>query len=96
MTGTTSAFAVPTQFRGDKLQTVEATYAEGTAAGPNDWTTSKEYDVAYLPDYTANTVALDPAPMRRATGSVPAAHASSTRPTTTGSDPAGYLCGSGQ
>jgi endoglucanase len=60
-TGTTTSFAIPTQFRGDQLQTMEAKYADGSGAGPNNWTTYKEYDVAYLPDYSANTVTLKPA-----------------------------------
>ncbi|MCW6004204.1 cellulase family glycosylhydrolase [Micromonospora sp. CPCC 205371] len=57
-TGTTSSFAVPTQFRGDQLATMEAKYADGTGAGPHNWTTFKEFDVAFAPDYTANTITL--------------------------------------
>src|SRR5262249_54237036 len=44
-TGTTSAFAVPTQFRGDQLATMEAKYADGSNAGPHNWTSFKEFDV---------------------------------------------------
>ncbi|MCX5425908.1 hypothetical protein [Streptomyces sp. NBC_00078] len=48
-------------FRGDLLATMEATYADGKAAGPPDWTTFKEYNRSFVPDYTGNTVALRPA-----------------------------------
>ncbi|MGW1915747.1 hypothetical protein ACWCQS_34770 [Streptomyces sp. NPDC002076] len=34
----TAAVTVPTQFHGDLLATMEATYADGTNAGPADWT----------------------------------------------------------
>jgi aryl-phospho-beta-D-glucosidase BglC (GH1 family) len=57
-TGSTTAFAVPTQFRGDQLATMEAKYADGSNAGPHDWTPFKEFDVAFSPDYTANTITL--------------------------------------
>jgi endoglucanase len=59
-TGTTSAFAVPTQFRGDQLATMEAKYADGSNAGPQNWTSFKEFDVTFAPDYTANTTTLKP------------------------------------
>jgi endoglucanase len=59
-TGTTSAFTVPTQFRGDQLATMEAKYADGTNAGPHNWTSFKEYDVTFAPNYTGNTIALKP------------------------------------
>jgi hypothetical protein len=32
--GSTASFAIPTQFRGDQLATMEARYADGTPAGP--------------------------------------------------------------
>ncbi|GLH96705.1 cellulase family glycosylhydrolase [Phytohabitans aurantiacus] len=57
-TGTTSAFALPAQFRGDQLATMEAKYADGTNAGPHNWTSFKEFDVAFAPNYTANTITL--------------------------------------
>jgi endoglucanase len=57
-TGTTTAFAIPTAFRGDRLATMEAKYADGTGAGPQNWTTYKEFATAFAPDYTANTVTL--------------------------------------
>jgi aryl-phospho-beta-D-glucosidase BglC (GH1 family)/predicted heme/steroid binding protein len=57
-TGTTAAFAIPTQFKGDQLATMEAKYADGTAAGPQNWTTYKEFARAFSPDYTAGTISL--------------------------------------
>lgn len=59
-TGTTAAFAVPTTFRGDQLATMEATYADGTYAGPQNWTPFKEFDRTFAPNYTANTITLTP------------------------------------
>ncbi|MEJ3746168.1 cellulase family glycosylhydrolase [Actinomycetes bacterium KLBMP 9797] len=60
-TGTTSAFAVPATFRGDQLATMEAKYADGSNAGPHNWTSFKEFDVTFAPNYTANTITLTPA-----------------------------------
>jgi len=57
-TGTTSAFAIGTAFRGDRLATMEAIYADGSNAGPQNWTPYKEFDRAFAPDYGAGTIAL--------------------------------------
>ncbi|WP_434742053.1 cellulase family glycosylhydrolase [Micromonospora sp. SH-82] len=57
-TGSTTAFAVPTQFRGDQLATMEAKYADGSNAGPHNWTSFKEFDVTFSPDYTGNRITL--------------------------------------
>ena len=59
-TGTTSAFAIPTTFRGDQLATMEATYADGSNAGPQNWTSYKEFDYTFAPDYTGNVITLKP------------------------------------
>jgi endoglucanase len=59
-TGTTSAFAVPTQFRGDQLATMEAVYVSGGNAGPQNWTPYKEFDYTFTPNYTTNTITLKP------------------------------------
>ncbi|SBT43216.1 cellulase family glycosylhydrolase [Micromonospora auratinigra] len=59
-TGTTASFAVPTQFRGDQLATMEATYADGSNAGPQNWTSFKEFDVTFAPNYGSNTISLKP------------------------------------
>lgn len=59
--GTTDAFAIPAEFHGDQLATMEATYADGTIAGPQNWTPFKEFGRAFSPDYTAGQIALTPA-----------------------------------
>ncbi|MGP3962282.1 cellulase family glycosylhydrolase [Nonomuraea sp. 3N208] len=59
--GTTSPFAIPTAFRGDQLATMEAKYADGSNAGPHNWTSFKEFDVTFAPDYSSNTITLRPA-----------------------------------
>jgi endoglucanase len=59
-TGTTGSFAIPTQFRGDVLATMEAKYADGSNAGPQNWTSFKEFDYTFAPNYAANTITLKP------------------------------------
>ncbi|MFC5827999.1 cellulase family glycosylhydrolase [Nonomuraea insulae] len=59
-TGTTTSFAIPTQFRGDQLATMEAKYADGSPAGPANWTPYKEFWQHFQPDYNANTIILKP------------------------------------
>jgi endoglucanase len=54
--GDTSGFAIPVNFNGTRLSTLEATYADGSGAGPQNWTTYKEYGYAFTVDYAANTV----------------------------------------
>jgi endoglucanase len=56
--GATGSFAIPTQFKGDQLATMEAKYADGTPAGPQNWTPYKEFARAFSPDYTAGTISL--------------------------------------
>ena len=56
--GTTSSFAIPTTFRGDVLATMEAKYADGSNAGPQNWTSFKEFDVTFAPNYGSNNIAL--------------------------------------
>lgn len=58
--GTTGAYAVPTAFDGDRLATMTATYADGSFAGPHNWTAYKEFDRAFTPDYPAGTIRLTP------------------------------------
>jgi endoglucanase len=59
-TGSTSAFTIPSQFRGDQLATMEAKYADGSFAGPHNWTSFKEFDVTFAPNYSANAITLKP------------------------------------
>ena len=57
-TGTSSSFSIPTQFRGDRLATMEATYADGTGAGPAPWTTFQEFGTSFSTDYTGGALTL--------------------------------------
>ena len=57
-TGTTTSFSIPTQFHGDQLATMEARYADGTNAGPANWTSYKAFWDTFQPDYTAGTITL--------------------------------------
>jgi hypothetical protein len=50
---------IPTAFNGDLLATIEARRADGSPAGPANWTPFKERGVVYLPDYTNNTITID-------------------------------------
>ncbi|HEX8867449.1 MAG TPA: cellulase family glycosylhydrolase, partial [Lentzea sp.] len=58
--GTTASFAIPTDFRGDQLATMEAKYDDGSNAGPQDWTSFKEFDYTFAPNYTDGRTALKP------------------------------------
>ncbi|MFD5909820.1 cellulase family glycosylhydrolase [Streptomyces massasporeus] len=57
-TGTKDAFAIPTKYRGDDLATMEATYADGTNAGPTSWTPFQEFNIAFRPDVPNGTIIL--------------------------------------
>ncbi|MEV0273900.1 cellulase family glycosylhydrolase [Hamadaea sp. NPDC050747] len=57
-TGTTNAFKLPAAFNGDLLATMEAKYADGSFAGPQNWTSYKEFAITFSPDYAAGTIAL--------------------------------------
>lgn len=58
--GTTASFVIPTAFTGDLLATMEARYADGSNAGPQNWTSYKEFDVTFRPDHAAGTITLTP------------------------------------
>ncbi|MHA6534698.1 cellulase family glycosylhydrolase [Paenibacillus sp. BAC0078] len=59
--GTTSSFKIPTAFNGTTLATMEATYASGGNAGPQNWTPYKEFAYTFTPSYTTNEISLLPA-----------------------------------
>jgi aryl-phospho-beta-D-glucosidase BglC (GH1 family) len=59
-TGTTASFAIPTRFHGDQLATMEAEYADGSNAGPADWTSFKQFWAHFQPDHDAGSVILKP------------------------------------
>ncbi|WP_086666124.1 cellulase family glycosylhydrolase [Lentzea kentuckyensis] len=58
--GTTAQFEIPTAFRGDQLATMEAKYDDGTNAGPNDWTSFKEFDTTFAPNYADGRTIVKP------------------------------------
>ncbi len=60
-TGATGSFAIPAQFRGDLLATMEAKYDDGTNAGPANWTSYQQFNQAFSPDYPGNAITLPPA-----------------------------------
>ncbi|MEO8019294.1 MAG: cellulase family glycosylhydrolase [Pseudomonadota bacterium] len=56
--GTTgAALVIPTAFNGDLLATMEARRADGSPAGPANWTPFKEWGV-FLPNYTNDTITV--------------------------------------
>ncbi|MDW6057512.1 cellulase family glycosylhydrolase [Streptomyces sp. FXJ1.4098] len=59
-TGTTSSFTIPTQYRGDVLATMHATYADGSNAGQTSWTPYQEFNKAFSPDYPNGKIILTP------------------------------------
>jgi endoglucanase len=48
---------IPTAFNGDLLATMEARRADGSPAGPANWTPFKEWGV-FLPDYANNAITI--------------------------------------
>jgi endoglucanase len=59
-TGTTSSFAIPTRFQGDRLATMEARYADGSNAGQANWTSFQQFGASFSPDYTDDVLTLTP------------------------------------
>ena len=59
--GTTGGgLVIPTTFNGDQLATMEAVYTNGSNAGPNNWTSYKEFNYTFSPDYANNTITIKP------------------------------------
>ncbi|MGG3283140.1 cellulase family glycosylhydrolase [Paenibacillus solani] len=59
--GTINSFSIPTTFNGDQLATMEAVYTTGGNAGPQDWTSFKEFGYTFSPSYSSNQITLKPA-----------------------------------
>ncbi|MHC3474467.1 cellulase family glycosylhydrolase [Streptomyces sp. 7R007] len=57
-TGTAASLTVPTRFRGDRLATMEAKYADGSNAGPASWTPYQEFNSSFTPDYQGGSIVL--------------------------------------
>jgi endoglucanase len=58
--GFITGFSIPTNFNGDKLATMEAIYTSGGNAGPNDWTSFKEFGSMFNPVYSSNEIKILP------------------------------------
>lgn len=58
MEGTVYSAEIPIDFHGDRLSTMEATYVDGGNAGPQDWTSYKQFDIAFKVDYEKNKIKL--------------------------------------
>lgn len=56
--GQTGSFAIPASFHGDQLATMEAVYADGGNAGPQNWTSFKEFSYTFFPSYGTNEIKL--------------------------------------
>lgn len=56
--GTTASFKIPTNFNGDVLATMEAVYASGGNAGPQNWTSYKEFAYTFSPSYNTGEISL--------------------------------------
>ncbi|MGW0582532.1 cellulase family glycosylhydrolase [Streptomyces sp. NPDC002920] len=55
--GSTTGLSIPTEFRGDKLATMEARYDDGSNAGPASWTSYQQWDIAFTA-YTGDSIKL--------------------------------------
>jgi aryl-phospho-beta-D-glucosidase BglC (GH1 family) len=56
--GDTNGFVIPVEFNGSRLSTMEAVNPDGSGAGPQNWTTYKEYAYAFNVDYVNNQVVM--------------------------------------
>jgi endoglucanase len=58
-TGAADTFAIPTEWKGDTMKTMQAVYTDdGGNAGPIEWTSWKEWGEGFKPDYAANELDL--------------------------------------
>ncbi len=56
--GEAGNFAIPTNFNGDHLATMEAVDNNGEPVGPQDWTPFKEFAYTFSPNYDAHEIGL--------------------------------------
>nr|ADD62401.1 cellulase [Bacillus sp. BG-CS10] len=56
--GSTSNFAIPAHFNGDSVATMEAVYANGEFAGPQNWTSFKEFGYTFSPVYDKGEIVI--------------------------------------
>ncbi|MER5805761.1 cellulase family glycosylhydrolase [Streptomyces mirabilis] len=55
--GSATGLSIPTEFRGDKLATMEARYDDRSNAGPASWTPYQQWDTAFSA-YTSDSIKL--------------------------------------
>ena len=58
--GWSPCFAIPTDFRGDVLATIEVRYDDGSNAGPATWTAYQQYANAFWADVPKAAINLTP------------------------------------
>src|SRR5690606_38426052 len=51
-------FAIPANFNGDRLKTMEARYPSGLFAGPESWTPYKQFGASFDADYDNGMIKL--------------------------------------
>jgi hypothetical protein len=56
--GSTDKLVIPMNFNGSVLSTMEASYSDGSGAGPNNWTTYKEFGTTFSPNYDDNKIEI--------------------------------------
>ncbi|SER68959.1 S-layer homology domain-containing protein [Gracilibacillus ureilyticus] len=57
--GSTVSFKIPAEFNGDQLATMEAYYEDGSIAGPQNWTSFKEFGYTFSPNYDDGYIELN-------------------------------------
>ncbi len=61
VSGTSSSISIPVEFNGTKLSTMEAIYTNGSTgnAGPQNWTSYKQFGETFSPDYLNNSITIN-------------------------------------
>lgn len=57
-TGTIEGLSIPAKFNGTRISTMEAFYKDGSIAGPQNWTSFKEFAYTFAPDYKNNQIII--------------------------------------
>ncbi len=57
---TRNRFRIPVEFKGDLLATMEALYVKGGNAGPNNWTSYKQFGADFDPQYERGYIEILP------------------------------------
>ena len=56
--GTVKELIIPMQFNGSRLITMEANYKDGSIAGPQNWTSYKQFAYTFEPNYEKNQLII--------------------------------------